>query len=73
MDKETLDKLCGLLGMTHKQLAEESGYSLDTINSIFYGRLKVSARLEQFLKLKLMQMAANKDPALDFIFETLGR
>lgn len=73
MDKETLGKLCGLLGMTHKQLAEESGYSLDTINSIFYGRLKVSARLEQFLKLKLMQMAANKDPALDFIFETLGR
>lgn len=73
MDKETLDKLCGLLGMTHKQLAEESGYSLDTINSIFYGRLKVSARLEQFLKLKLMQMAANNDPALDFIFETLGR
>ena len=73
MDKETLDKLCGLLGMTHKQLAEESGYSLDTINSIFYGRLKVSARLEQFLKLKLMQMAANKDPALEFIFQTLGK
>lgn len=73
MDKETLDKICGLLGMTHKQLAEESGYSLDTINSIFYGRLKVSTRLEQFLKLKLMQMAANNDPALEFIFQTLGK
>lgn len=71
MDKETLGKLCGLLGMTHKQLAEESGYSLDTINSIFYGRLKVSARLEQFLK--LMQMSANNDPALEFIFQTLGK
>lgn len=73
MDKETLGKLCGLLGMTHKQLAEESGYSLNTINCIFYGRLKVSARLEQFLKLKLMQMAANNDPALEFIFQTLGK
>lgn len=60
-------------GMTHKQLAEESGHSLNTINSIFYGRLKVSARLEQFLKLKLMQMAANNDPALEFIFQTLGK
>ena len=73
MEKETFFKLVGLLGMTYNELSAESGYSVQTINSVSNGRLKVSARLEQFIKLKIQQMAANKDPALDFIFETLGR
>ena len=73
MEKETFFKLVGLLGMTYNELSAESGYSVQTINSVRNGRLKVSARLEQFIKLKIQQMAANKDPALNFIFETLGR
>lgn len=73
MDKETFFKLVGLLGMNYNELSAESGYSVNTINSIRNGRLKVSARMEQFIKLKLMQMAANKDPALEFIFQTLGK
>ena len=73
MDKETFFKLVGLLGLTYNELSAESGYSVNTINSIRNGRLKVSARMEQFLKLKIQQMAANNDPALEFIFQTLGK
>ena len=73
MDKETFFKLVGLLGLTYNELSAESGYSVNTINSIRNGRLKVSPRMEQFIKLKIQQMAANNDPALEFIFETLGR
>lgn len=73
MDKETFFKLVGLLGLTYNELSAESGYSVNTINSIRNGRLKVSARMEQFIKLKIQQMAANNDPALEFIFQTLGK
>lgn len=73
MDKETFFKLVGLLGLTYNELSAESGYSVNTINSIRNGRLKVSPRLEQFIKLKIQQMAANNDPAIEFIFQTLGK
>lgn len=73
MDKETFFKLVGLLGLTYNELSAESGYSVNTINSIRNGRLKVSPRMEQFIKLKIQQMAANNDPALEFIFQTLGK
>lgn len=73
MDKETFFKLVGLLGLTYNELSAESGYSVNTINSIRNGRLKVSPRMEQFIKLKIQQMASNNDPALEFIFQTLGK
>ena len=73
MDKETFFKLVGLLGLTYNELSAESGYSVNTINSIRNGRLKVSPRMEQFIRLKIQQMAANNDPALEFIFQTLGK
>ena len=65
MDKDTFFKLAGLLDMSYKQLAEESGYSYSTIQAVKSGNRPVSKRLEAFITQKLLM--SKDDEAIETV------
>ena len=67
MDKETLNKLIGLLGFTSQELAEASGYSVSMISSVRTGKRVVSPRLEKIIVGLLVQRT--DDPAVRIVIE----
>ena len=67
MDKETLNKLIGLLGFTSQELAESSGYSVSMINAVRTGKRVVSPRLEKIIVGLLVQR--KDDPAVRIVIE----
>ena len=67
MDKETLNKLIGLLGFTSQELAEASGYSVSMISSVRTGKRVVSPRLEKIIVGLLVQR--KDDPAVRIVIE----
>ena len=67
MDKETLNKLIGLLGFTSQELAEASGYSVSMISSVRTGKRAVSPRLEKMIINLLVQR--KDDPAVRIVIE----
>ena len=67
MDKETLNKLIGLLGFTSQELAEASGYSVSMTSSVRTGKRVVSPRLEKIIVGLLVQR--KDDPAVRIVIE----
>lgn len=67
MDKETLNRLIGLLGLTSQELAEASGYSASMINAVRTGKRAVSPRLEKIIIGLLVQR--KDDPAVRIVVE----
>lgn len=49
MDKETLNKLIGLLGFTSQKLAAASDWSASMINSVRAGKRAISPRLGEII------------------------
>lgn len=72
MEKETAQKLCHLLGLTYKELAEQSGYSDGSVNSYMNGTRKVSGKMQDFFAQKVREKAAEGDETLLFIAAALG-
>lgn len=66
MDNVSFSKIVGILGLNYNELAEISGYSVESIRSMSSGRRKVSPRIEQFLFSMIVERKS--DPAIQFVF-----
>lgn len=55
MNSDTFVRIAGLLKLTNAQIAEESGYSLATIQAVSAGYRNVSGRLEAYILRKLSE------------------
>ena len=58
MNSDTFVRIAGLLKLTNAQIAEESGYSLATIQAVSAGYRNVSGRLGAYI---LRKLAESKD------------
>lgn len=68
MERETFIKISGLLQMTAKDIARETGYSLATIKAVSAGYRQISPQLESFMLDKLRESA--DDEAVKLVVET---
>ncbi|MGN1394286.1 MAG: helix-turn-helix domain-containing protein [Succinivibrionaceae bacterium] len=71
MDRESIQKLTRVLGLTYQELADESGYSVKTIESYMSGARKPSLKIEDFLRTRLKEQFENGDETLKFIIDVL--
>lgn len=72
MDKDMVQKLSHLLGLTYPELAEKSGYSIETIKAYMSGARKPSKKMDEFFKAALKEKLQSGDDTLKFVKDALS-
>ena len=71
MDKDMVQKLSHLLGLTYSELAEKSGYSIETVKAYMCGARRPSKKMDEFFKAALKEKLQSGDDTLKFVKDAL--